>query len=136
MEEVLVSDSGLKRARSNENNKNGNDPSSDSGKNPECFLVILTSVYGETENYPAQYAAWDKLTKKQRKAIHRSIPETRAQMNIPGCDKDHDFGQGQDNEGVDHILPGNIWKSIDNDKDLRAFTRAHHCETTVAYLNE
>lgn len=134
MEEVSVSDSGLKRARSEENGTGGKDLGGDeiSVKNPEFFLVILVCVYGDTESYFAQYAPWDKLTEKQRNDIHRSIPETRAQNSIPGCDDDHDFGSGFDDE----ILPGNIWKSIDNDKDLSAFTRAHHCETTVAYHNE
>jgi hypothetical protein len=106
------------------------------GSCPLFFLVILADVYGCTDNYPARYTEWLKLTSEQRKVLFRSVPSSRRADHVPGCDKGHDFGEGIDDEGDDHTLDENIWKSIDNDENLSAFTAANHCETTVAYFSE
>jgi hypothetical protein len=123
----------VKRARTPENESTTHPVHSPD--DPKFFLVVLSDVYGSTDNYPAFYACWSKLTPEQRKALFRSIPSSRAGA-IPGCEENHDFGEGVDDQGVDHILEGNIWKCIEKDKDLSAFTRANHCEVTVAYFSE
>lgn len=121
----------VKRLRSSD----GGSSAKDTKKNvPEFMLVLLSDVYGDTENYPAVYAPWNQLTKKQRKALFRSIPDDRNGV-VPCCDSDHDFGVGFDAQGEDHVLEGNIWTSIDEDKNISEFTDKHHCEVTVAYFN-
>lgn len=104
-------------------------------RHPEFFLVLLTDVYGSTENYHSYYTVWSQLSPEERDAIHRSTPDSR-RGKVPGCDDNHDFGAGYDIDGNEETIPNNIWKSIMEDKDLQLFTRAHHCETTVAYFNE
>jgi hypothetical protein len=116
----------VKRARTLENEKHPQSHQSE----PKFFLVMLGDAYGTTENYPAYYTCWSKLTPEQREALYRSVPSSRAGC-VPGCDDDHDFGEGRD-----HILEGNIWTCLTEDEQLSAFTRANHCEMTVAYFNE
>lgn len=104
-------------------------------RKPEFFLVFLVDVYGDTDNYPAYAAPWEILTAEERDALFRSIPDQRNGV-VNGCDKNHQFGTGIDDEGEDHVLESNIWTSIPRDEGLRAFTHDHHCEITVAYMNQ
>ena len=105
-------------------------------KPPTYLLVILTDVYGCTENYPAVYTEHSKLSDEQRNALYRSIPDTRKELNIPGCDEKHDFGVGYDDEGDDNIIENNIWIHISSDSDIQVFTKNNHCETIIAYYSQ
>jgi hypothetical protein len=102
---------------------------------PAFFVVVLTDVYGSTDDYPICYAPWDKLTSEERIALFRSIPDER-NGKIQGCDATHDFGEGYDANGDDHVLENNIWSKLASDEKLSTFTRKHHCEVTVAYYSQ
>ena len=114
-----------KRARSSDN--------IDATLAPNFFVVVLIDVYGDTDNCSARYACWSKLSCEERKRVFRSVPSSREGI-IPGCDDNHDFGEGFV-DGIDHVVEGNIWKFL-SDENLSTFTRENHCEVTMAYHNE
>lgn len=104
----------------------------DSSSNPKYFVVVLLSrPYGSIDNHSVYYTCWSNLTPEQRKGLFHSTPHFR-QSSIPGCDDQHDFGHGND----EHFLEGNIWTCLVKDDELSAFTRANHCEVTIAYFDE
>lgn len=130
-----MSGEGLERKRS----RDGEDeiveisePTGGQQREPIYVLVILMSVYGETDDYPTFYALASALTDEQKTRLHRSDPQTRKRDNIPGCDVNHDFGQDNDGDWA----PDSVWAKLKEDKDIPEFTATHKCQVYLAYWNQ
>ena len=108
----------------------------------EKILVILASVYGETDMTYGVAIDSDKLSEEHKSKLSNSLPSQR--IDIPGCDKQGYMSTKTERVYVlgkeipEETPPGNFglfWEVVERN-DFPTFSRENSCEIYFALMNE